>query len=442
MGDVSVPWGQEELALALPPHWTMQQVAKPDMRPASADWLDRLALAISQPISGLPLEKLLAARHGGKIVLVVEDGTRHSPLPQILPVILREIDHAQIDRDRVEIFIASGMHPPMTPREAAKKLGPSCEGIRWRCNPWKDRRAYVSLGRAGKVDVSIDRGVAEALLRILISSVSPHMQAGFGGGYKMLVPGCAHLETIQQLHRQGLGREFAQQVGSDGEKNAMRSAIDAAGALVDAAGGRSFAVSYLLDEQDLPSTIVAGDVLPTQQMLAKLCAVASGVVTARSADVVIADAHPRDLDLWQSFKCIANTQWAVRPGGVIICLTRCPLGMNRVKPPPWPLGPRNTRRLVGLLGPESLSATVTRLVPRLAGDAAFFVRLAARALHRNPILMVAPVLYNSGAKFPGIEIFPAPEPAFAAADARLGKGPQRVVVFPAGGVTYPVIPGR
>jgi len=442
MPEVPVPWGSDELKISVPDHWTVQQVATPALRPAPRGWAERMAAALNQPVCGPPLGKLLAARHGGRIALIVEDVTRHSPLGEILQLIMREIHHAGIDNDLLEIFFASGMHQPMTPAQAAEKLGPAVKGIRWRCNPWRDASAYVHVGNLGKVDVLVDRAVAGADLRIIISSVSPHLQAGFGGGYKMLLPGCASLETIRALHRLGIGRTARQLVGTGSDTNSMRAAIDAGGRLIDAACGRSFAVQYLLDESDRPAFVAAGDVLPTHQMLAKQCAVACGIVMDRPADVLITNAHPRDFDLWQSFKCIANTRWAARPGGIIICLARCPSSLGGMKVTPWPLSPKWTRRLISLIGPNALHNTVTRLRPGLAGDAAFFIRMAVQTLHRNPILIFSPELHDSRQKFPGLDIFGDPARAVAAADALLGGGPQRVTVFPSGGVTFPVMVPR
>jgi hypothetical protein len=93
--------------------------------------------------------------------------------------------------------------------------------------------------------------------------------------------------------------------------------------------------------------------------------------------------------------------------------------------------------VLGWLGPGPLSNLVMRLIPRLGGEAAFFVRLATHALHRNPILMVSPALHAAGVRFPGMDVFGTMEQAVAAAEAILGRGPQRVIVFPSGGTTYP-----
>lgn len=442
MTEVSLPWGKDQLQFSLPEDWELIQTANSSLRPAPDDWPDRLAVALGQPGSGLTLSKLLAARHGGRVVIIVEDLTRHSPLHQILDILLREIRYARVEDSQIEIFFATGMHPAMTPEQVREKLGPACDGLAWRCNPWQDKNAYVHVGTANGVEIAVDRGVAEADLRIIVSSVSPHLQAGFGGGWKMVLPGCAALETIRGLHRKGIGRNGAQLVGMDVLKNPMRLAIDAGGELLDAYKGKTFAVQYMLDDNDLPSAIATGEVLSAQRMLAKQSAVSCGVIVNEPCDVLITNAAPRDFDLWQSFKGIANTLWAARSGGVVICLTRCESGLNGMKPIKWPLSPEWTRRALRMLGAYNLASLVMRLVPQLAGDAGFFVRMATAALHRNPLFMVSPELAKQNVIFPGMRIFATPAEAFEAAGKLLGEGRQRVIVFPSGGTTYPLPTAR
>jgi nickel-dependent lactate racemase len=437
MAEITLPWGEDNLTVELPEAWDVRQVAEPDLRPASDDWPVRLARSLSQPDTGLPLSKLLQARRNGRVSILVEDVTRHSPLPEILEPILREISHAGVPTERVEVFFCTGMHPAMSADQAEEKLGALAHQWRWRSNPWQDPSKFVRIGTVGGAPVAIDRGVAAADLRIVVSSVSPHLQAGFGGGFKMLFPGCASLETIRTLHRQGLGRSARQLVGLGASRNGMRAFIDAAGSLVDQYHGRSFAVQYILDTENQPTFFATGKPVDTQEMLTKQCAVSCGVVVPEQADVVIADASPRDYDLWQSFKSIAHAQWAARPGGVILCATRCQAGMEDMSPPSWPLSPAWTRRVVRWLGPESVSSLMMRLIPSLAGDAAFFVRMGLQAIHRNPVLFVSPPLAEQG-PFPAVEIHGEFESAIRSTQRILGQGAQRVVVFPQGGVTYPV----
>ena len=290
MTELSVPWGQEQLKIVLPAHWSLVQTAQSSLRAAEKDWPERIALALSQPCTGLALPKLLAARRSGRIVLVLEDATRHSPLPAILEIVLREFRHARIPDEQIEVLFATGMHPPMTPQQAAAKLGPAGEPLRWRSNPWQDPRHYAQMWHVAGLDVRIERSLLEADLRIIISSVSPHLQAGFGGGYKMYLPGCSHIETIRSLHRLGINRTGRQLVGLNEGENPMRAAIDQAGAAIDERAGKTFALQYLLDDENLPAFVAAGEVLPTYRMVAKQCAVACGIVPASPADVLIANA--------------------------------------------------------------------------------------------------------------------------------------------------------
>lgn len=440
MPDLTVPWGEQQLDITLPDAWSLEQVAEPALRPAEANWVDRVSMALAQPGSGPPLGDLLGDHRQGRVAIVVEDITRHSPVQQLLGPVLREIQHAGIEDRQVELVFATGMHPAMTEAEAREKIGPLADRLSWRSNAWDDRSAQVHVGRVNGTPIGIDRGVAEADLRILISSVSPHLQAGFGGGYKMLIPGCAALETIRALHRKGVQRGFRQLVGLGAEQNPMRAFLDAAGEKVDAHHGQTFSLQYLLDGQERPSYIAAGEVATAQRMLAKQCAVACGVVVPTAADVLIANAYPRDVDLWQCFKCIPNTLWAARPGGIIICLARCPAGMHGMEFPSVPLSPTWVRRLLRLIGADGLCSLITRLAPSLAGDAAFFIRMATQTLYRNPIYMVSPALHAAGAAIPGLHLFASPAEAIQAAENALGQGPQKVVAFPSGGITYPVPP--
>ena len=451
MPEISIPWGDAPLAVNLPAEWSVQQVAEPSASAAGEGWGDRLATALSHPEHMPPLDELLLAARGGRIVLVVEDMTRHSPLPEILEIVFREIEQAGVSDGDVEIVIATGTHPPLTAAEAAQKLGRFAARIAWRCNDCRGSNAYVNLGRihpgpsaGGGMDLWLDRGVVEARLRIVITSVSPHMHAGFGGGWKMLLPGCAMLESITRLHAAGVPRRPRQQVGQQRQANRMRRLVDAAGPLLGAAGGTTFGIQYVLeahggaDGRDRVGPIAVGEVQACHEMLAKMCAARCGVLIDNPADVVIANAWPRDFDLWQSMKAIANCCWAARPNGVIICMTRCVAGVNKMPIMSLPVSPGMVRGFVRLLGADALASLMTRLVPRLSGDAAFFVRLAMQTVQRNLIILVSPTLAKAGVKVLGLPLVGDPAEAVALAQRHLGKGPQRVTVFPQGGVSYPI----
>ena len=439
MTKLTVPWRGEDMELDLPKGWRVQQVASAELKPATPNWPERLAVALDQPGTGPSLSKLLSARPKRRIVVIVEDVTRRGPLGRIIEVLMREIRFNRMSSERVEVVFATGMHPPMLAGEMLRKLGSGSAEVRWRCNSCRDDSTHVRVGRIGKIDVRIDREVADADLRLIVSSVSPHFQAGFGGGYRLIAPGCAHIDTIRGLSRLGMSASPRQLVGTEADVNPMRSMIDAVGLMVDQRHGRSVAVQYLLDEAGEPTSISAGEVIPTQRMLAKQCSVACGIVMDSPSDILVTNAYPRDFDLSQSLKCIAHTRWAVRPNGVILCLTPARIGLRDVRLPSWPLNPLWSRRLVRLVGPEAIRSLARRLAPGLARDADPYFRWAAQVFYRNPIVMYAPALYEAGLRLPGIQLVGTLPDAFAATERLLGAGPCKTVVFPAGGTTFPIL---
>ena len=109
------------------------------------------------------------------------------------------------------------------------------------------------------------RPVAEADLRILIGSVLPHLQAGFGGGYKLIFPGTSHRTTLGALHRQGLeGRsDAAGLLGGDAADNPMRRAIHAAAGRL----GPCWSISHLIGGPGQVFRIVAGHPERVQDLL-------------------------------------------------------------------------------------------------------------------------------------------------------------------------------
>ena len=442
MARFTVPWGPEQLSFEIPDDWNVSEMHAPTTGAVSeGDWPDRMSAAMARPVAGKPLAELVRGIGAdGTIALLVEDLTRHSPLTEILDLLMRELTHAGARREQIEIVVGGGMHPPDTTGAMEEKLGPAVKDIPVRWNPWHEIDHYTHIGKINGVNAWIDTGVVDSDLRIIVSSVSPHLQAGFGGGGKMFFPGCGEITSIRRLHRCGIAREDqGQLVGQLPEQNEMRCVIDEVTRRIDARHGTTFTIQYLLDDNNLPTQLAAGEPLATHGMLIKQCANASGVLAEEPADILITNAHPRDHDLWQSFKSIPNTCWGARRDGIIICLARCPEGLNGMETLSWPFSPAWTRRLVHWLGPNRICSLLDRIVATLAGDSQWFIRMATQILERNPIYMVSPNLINDGAKFPGIALFTDVESALAAADEALGtKGSRRVAIYPEGGITYPI----
>ena len=98
----------------------------------------------------------------------------------------------------VTISVGVGRHAPVDARSMEQRVGQEI-AARYRClsPPVDDLSAYEDLGQTPQgIPVRVFRPVAQASLRIMIGSVLPHLQAGFGGGYKLIFPGTSHRSTL------------------------------------------------------------------------------------------------------------------------------------------------------------------------------------------------------------------------------------------------------
>ena len=185
--------------------------------------------------------------------------------------------------------------------------------------PVDDLSAYVDLGTTTQgIPVRVFRPVAQADLRILIGSVLPHLQAGFGGGYKLIFPGTSHRSTLGALHRQGLtgSADAGGLLGGDAASNPMRQAIHQAAALL----GPCVSISHLIGGPGQIFRVVVGRPEVVQDRLAAEARRRFQAPPTAPADLVVAGNHPWPGDPMQSFKVLLHHRAASKPGGVLIGL--------------------------------------------------------------------------------------------------------------------------
>ena len=281
------------------------------------------------------------------------------------------------------------------------------------------------------------RPVAEADLRILIGSVLPHLQAGFGGGYKLILPGTSHRTTLGPCTAGAWSRaDAAGLLGGDAATNPMRRTIhDAAGLL-----GPCWSISHLIGGPGQVFRVVAGRPEAVQEMLAaearrRFQAPGAG----GPADVVIAGNHPWPGDPMQSFKVLLHHRAACRPGGVLVGLFWTdPAEIGRS----FPVGALRKIAATGALGGWG----IRRLIPAaqhaaaIAGSpAAFMIRWARELVVDRDVLVYAPPLRDRlGPRLGPVRLFADLDELWTAAGGRRAPLP-RVRVFPQGGLTY--VPG-
>jgi len=223
-------------------------------------------------------------------------------------------------------------------------------------------------------------------------------------------------------------------VGQPIERNPMRLDLEEAGRMLTCP---VFIVNAVLNSELQVVRVVSGDPVAAHREGAQASAELYGVQVPALADVVITDSHPMDQDLRQGVKALANTIRAVRPGGVQITLARAEEGVGV-------FGLAERRMPLGRRALKTVSPLLVQLVPRLmmAGEEdRFFLYFALQAMRHCTMLIYAPTIpVEVRASLPFVEFVDSPEEAISRAREIVG-GKAEVVVFPHGGVTYPILPG-
>lgn len=149
---------------------------------------------------GVSSFKELASR-AKTVSIIVDDATRPTPTREILKVLLMELRDYGFSTENISIVIALGTHEQMNQQSLEVKLGSEVlSNFRViQHNAWDRNLVPIEIPGKGKL-VRINPFVANADLRIAISSVLPHPMAGYGGGPKIVMPGICDFEYIRDHH--------------------------------------------------------------------------------------------------------------------------------------------------------------------------------------------------------------------------------------------------
>lgn len=433
---ITVPWGAgDTLTLDLPDEWNLIGVLEPKPLPPADDPDAAVRQALAFPIGTKALRDLaLGAR---RVAVLIDDLSRPTPAGLLLPHVVAELDAAGVPRDGITLVTTLGTHRPMTPEDLAKKAGPEWAGrLAWENHDYACAERNVFLGTTSRgTPVYINATVAAADVVVSLGVIEPHVIAGFGGGYKNLIPGVAGAQTIAATHTLNLTPATFNMTGRPPEENPMRLDLEEGGALLRKP---FFIVNTVLDQALRVVRVVAGHPVEAHREGAKTAAEMYGAKVPRLADVIIASSYPMDIDLRQGLKALANNIRAVRAGGLLITLVRAREGVGHMGTPAK--GPLSSRGILKLLAPPLLWALPRKRSTAQGEEFKFFTYFGLQALRRNHLLIYAPTVPKEfAAGVPFAEFSWTLDGMWSLARKRV-RGPASVLVVPAGGVTYPIVP--
>lgn len=319
MTTITLPYGHGKLTAEIPDEW-LGEIVTPEPVQAERNIEDSIRHSIRNPVGCSPISDW--ACQGQRVAIIVDDFTRKTPAHQILPAVLDELLAAGVQSKDIIIVIAPGTHRPMTPAEITAKLGRQVAERYEVVNiPAWDESKMVYKGRSSTgIPAYVNSRVIDADVRIGIGMITPHMDAGFSGGSKIILPGVCSEKTVDHFHM-ALAYIPENQLGKSDA--VLRLSLEQ---FVDETAPLDFIVNVILTLDGGFYKSVAGHCVQAHRVGVGYAREVFSAPIRKRYPVVVTSSYPYDFDLWQSAKGVWSGDWMTADGGTLIVAASCEEG--------------------------------------------------------------------------------------------------------------------
>lgn len=320
-------YGTEEIEIPVKGAASIE-VLNPDPMNEITDLKEAFRAAVEENvIASAPLSELI--RPEDPVTIVVSDITRSWMHQGDILTHLGHYLHEKIGVpfSNITVLIALGTHRPSTEAEKCIIAGQYLY----------DNAAVVDHDCDGKcVEIGVtSRGthvqinpLAVGRKTIVVGGTVHHMMAGFGGGRKNILPGIASRSTIRENHERALDPNRMHsdaRVGSGllGD-NPIHEDMDEAAALANPV----FSINIVVASNGKHSGLFCGKLHEAWLASCDYQRKCYEKWIDYEADIVIVSSGgaPKDMNLYQGCKGMLNGMRAVRKGGQMLWLAKCPEG--------------------------------------------------------------------------------------------------------------------
>lgn len=324
---LNLPYGTESIEVKVPPAG-IQGVLIPEAAPF-ADPSQEISAALEKPVGAPPLAEII--QPGESVLVVVTDPTRKVPYSVVLPPLLEAI--RRNSPSGIHFLVATGTHRTPDPALLRAHLGPDIlDEFPIHIHDCRDSRQLERLQPSARnPSVYLNRLLFEFDRVVLAGGITHHYYAGFTGGPKMVMPGCAGYDTIQHNHRLVLHPL----PGHGKNPNAAPGVLNGNPVYEDNVeiakrANPDFSLDVVLDPQDRIIGVFAGHPIKAHR---EGCAFVDSVFSVNldaRADLVLASAggFPFDETYYQAHKAFDHAARALKPGGALIFVAQLPGGIG------------------------------------------------------------------------------------------------------------------
>jgi len=317
---VKLPYRNKSIEVDIPED-NLLTLASPKRIRGSNDAEAEIDRALNNPISTRKIEEIV--KPGDSIILIVDDNTRLTPCPKILPKVIERLKEAGVRENNIRVVIATGTHRSLSQEEVERKVGTEIfRRIEVLNHNWKDKDNLIYIGKTTNgTPIEVNRYVLKAKVKIGVGNVIPHPLTGWSGGAKIIQPGVCGKSTTAATHILGAiyPNSFLGVVD-----NPIRREIESVAREV----GLTMIINTVLNHRGEVAKVFAGDFIKAHREAVKEAKHIWGVKVPTLADIVIVSSYPCDLDFWQAAKALCSAELMIKRGGDIIFLTPCPEGIS------------------------------------------------------------------------------------------------------------------
>lgn len=299
------------------------KVVMPGEKEPLMDALGSVKKVLSAPEGTPPLLEMLKAVKPQKLVIIVNDITRPTPYPVLMPPLVETIEKAGIPDSNVTLLTATGIHDPHTREQDIQVYGQElCRRFKVLSHDAKDKDNLVFKGiLPSGYEFWLNKIVDEADFIITLGVVMPHYFAGFSGGRKSILPGVSGRETVEKNHARMV--EIMDNLPPIKENPISLEMIHAA-----RVAGVDFILNAVVDDAGHLVEVVAGDVEKAWYRAVSVSESMYLTPIPRKVEIALAasSGYPRDINLYQAQKALDHADKATVEGGTVIVVAECKEG--------------------------------------------------------------------------------------------------------------------
>jgi nickel-dependent lactate racemase len=307
-----INYEKQKKNFSLPKSWNL--ISAEDKPPVQGvtDPVQEIRRALDHPIGSPKIEEL--ARPGMEVTLLFDDLQRPTPVHLALPEILDRLNRAGIPDQRISGICAVGTHPIPALEQLEKKVGKEVfsrlQGRIFSHDPHASDNVIIGRTHRGTL-VEINPRVAFSDLIIGVGECMPHPCAGFGGGYKIIMPGVCSYRSVASHHFTWMRHRHSRVNLLDG--NSFYEEIVDAGRLSRLA----FKLDFIINDKKEVIRAFAGDPIAEHREASHYSTTLYTVPLSKLADVTITSAFPLEVGV-QATKALTMAGFCTRSGGAII----------------------------------------------------------------------------------------------------------------------------